>query len=103
MESVNIWNTLAQSGIAILILAVGAFVFWKQIQALISGQEARIKTLEANVIELQKDKDALQKEFRDTLTQAQDKHAELENKWMQALADNTSILKDLKTLIEQKF
>lgn len=103
METVNIWQALAQSGIAILVLGVGTWLFWKQIQTLISKQDERTKALEASQTQLQKEKDDLQREFRDMLSKIQDKSILMETQWMKTIAEHTAVLKDLKKLIEQKF
>lgn len=103
MEAVNIWQTLAQSGIAILVLGLGNYMFWRQIQRLLAKQEERIEELDGQFIGATEQKDALQKEFRDAMQLMQDKHVAMERQWMGALSENTEVLKDLKALIEKKF
>lgn len=114
MEQVNFWQTLAQSGVAILVLSIAAWLFWKQIQSLMGKQDERTKALEQNFATIQKDKDELQKQFTDYIKEAsqksmdfinatQAKNAEIEHQWMKTIQENTEILKDLKQLIEKKF
>ncbi len=103
----NIWSTLAQSGIAIFVLALVCWFFWKAMQADKAKSESRYDSLE-------KSRDLLQdrlssyieesnKRFIDFINATREKNELIEQQWQKTIQENTEILRDLKKLIEQKF
>lgn len=114
MEVVNIWQSLAQAGIAILILGVGAYIFWKQIQQQFKDTKVDMDALRADLKLTQKGKDDLQKEFnayivnsntetKEFMSNVQDKYIKAFEDFSKSQQENTAMLQDLKNLIEKKF
>lgn len=113
MHSEVIWQTLAQSGIAILVLGAVAHIVWKRYSIALDEQRADITQLRAEVARLQEQKDILNKNFNERLMDLQESHfsfmkettlkyESLSREQKQTIQHNTDALQSLQILIKKQ-